>query len=112
MDAGERMRPDMPLNTVDFRGMSRLIRTRLDRKMERVAGIEPAYSAWKAAALPLCYTRAIKRRVLDRGSDRRRRPDRGRLPRRRGGVNRRIGKPREAPAPLHPGYKDSAPLRR
>ena len=26
--------------------------------MERVAGIEPAYSAWKAAALPLCYTRA------------------------------------------------------
>ena len=25
--------------------------------MERVAGIEPAYSAWKAAALPLCYTR-------------------------------------------------------
>ena len=28
------------------------------RKLERVAGIEPAYSAWKAAALPLCYTRA------------------------------------------------------
>jgi hypothetical protein len=27
------------------------------REMERVAGIEPAYSAWKAAALPLCYTR-------------------------------------------------------
>ena len=25
--------------------------------MERVAGIEPAYSAWKAAALPLSYTR-------------------------------------------------------
>ena len=25
--------------------------------MERVAGIEPASSAWKAAALPLCYTR-------------------------------------------------------
>ncbi len=25
--------------------------------LERVAGIEPAYSAWKAAALPLCYTR-------------------------------------------------------
>ena len=27
-------------------------------KLERVAGIEPAYSAWKAAALPLSYTRA------------------------------------------------------
>ncbi len=25
--------------------------------LERVAGIEPAYSAWKAAALPLSYTR-------------------------------------------------------
>ena len=35
-------------------------------KVERVAGIEPAYSAWKAAALPLCYTRdrsALRRRV-------------------------------------------------
>src|SRR3954471_746902 len=28
--------------------------------LERVAGIEPAYSAWKAAALPLCYTRNFK----------------------------------------------------
>ena len=26
------------------------------RLLERVAGIEPAYSAWKAAALPLSYT--------------------------------------------------------
>ena len=25
--------------------------------MERVEGIEPSYSAWKAAALPLSYTR-------------------------------------------------------
>ena len=25
--------------------------------LERVVGIEPASSAWKAAALPLCYTR-------------------------------------------------------
>src|ERR1700742_2136733 len=33
------------------------------RKLERVAGIEPASSAWKAAALPLCYTR----RALERG---------------------------------------------
>ena len=30
----------------------------IQEKMERVAGIEPAYSAWKAAALPLSYTRA------------------------------------------------------
>ena len=27
------------------------------RKLERVEGIEPSYSAWKAAALPLSYTR-------------------------------------------------------
>ena len=28
------------------------------RELERVKGIEPSYSAWKAAALPLSYTRA------------------------------------------------------
>ena len=27
--------------------------------MERVAGIEPAYSAWKADVLPLNYTRTL-----------------------------------------------------
>jgi hypothetical protein len=27
--------------------------------LERVKGIEPSYSAWKAAALPLSYTRAM-----------------------------------------------------
>jgi hypothetical protein len=26
--------------------------------LERVKGIEPSYSAWEAAALPLSYTRA------------------------------------------------------
>jgi hypothetical protein len=26
-------------------------------RLERVKGIEPSYSAWKAAALPLSYTR-------------------------------------------------------
>ena len=31
--------------------------------MERVKGIEPSYSAWKAAALPLSYTR-IRRLAL------------------------------------------------
>jgi hypothetical protein len=28
--------------------------------LERVKGIEPSYSAWKAAALPLSYTRKFK----------------------------------------------------
>jgi hypothetical protein len=28
-------------------------------KLERVKGIEPSYSAWEAAALPLSYTRAV-----------------------------------------------------
>ena len=31
------------------------------QQMERVAGIEPAYSAWKADVLPLNYTRGILR---------------------------------------------------
>ena len=30
------------------------------QELERVTGIEPVYSAWKAAALPLCYTRILK----------------------------------------------------
>src|SRR3954451_23129187 len=34
---------------------------RTSKALERVKGIEPSYSAWKAAALPLSYTR-------DRGS--------------------------------------------
>jgi hypothetical protein len=29
--------------------------------LERVMGIEPTYSAWKAAALPLSYTRLMRR---------------------------------------------------
>jgi hypothetical protein len=33
------------------------IRGEIIDRLERVAGIEPAYSAWKAAALPLSYTR-------------------------------------------------------
>ena len=28
--------------------------------MERVTGIEPAWSAWKAGALPLSYTRELR----------------------------------------------------
>src|SRR5579864_477165 len=34
--------------------------------MERVKGIEPSYSAWKAAALPLSYTRAQALRAFVR----------------------------------------------
>jgi hypothetical protein len=30
-----------------------------DIRMERVKGIEPSSSAWKAVALPLSYTRAL-----------------------------------------------------
>src|SRR5947209_9687086 len=30
------------------------------KRLERVKGIEPSYSAWKAAALPLSYTRETK----------------------------------------------------
>ena len=33
----------------------------MDRGMERVKGIEPSYSAWEAAALPLSYTRSVRR---------------------------------------------------
>lgn len=32
-------------------------RRQFARSLERVDGIEPTSSAWKAAALPLCYTR-------------------------------------------------------
>jgi hypothetical protein len=31
-----------------------------DKTVERVKGIEPSYSAWKAAALPLSYTRGSR----------------------------------------------------
>jgi hypothetical protein len=34
--------------------------TRAYRELERVKGIEPSYSAWKAAALPLSYTRVTE----------------------------------------------------
>ena len=35
----------------------KLARLDLLQMLERVKGIEPSYSAWKAAALPLSYTR-------------------------------------------------------
>jgi hypothetical protein len=46
-----------PLNTADFRELSSLGWMALDRKVERVAGIEPARSAWEADRLPLHHTR-------------------------------------------------------
>ncbi len=39
--------------------------------MERVKGIEPSYSAWKAAALPLSYTRLFNRLAVQRRATRR-----------------------------------------
>ena len=35
--------------------------------LERVAGIEPAYSAWKADVLPLNYTRCVTRSLYPSG---------------------------------------------
>ena len=45
----------------------------LTEKLERVKGIEPSYSAWEAAALPLSYTRvgletSNRPSLLSRGS--------------------------------------------
>jgi hypothetical protein len=34
----------------------------VDRRLERVTGIEPALSAWEADVLPLNYTREVRRR--------------------------------------------------
>jgi hypothetical protein len=58
------------------------------RMLERVKGIEPSYSAWKAAALPLSYTRllainyhagpaasTVMRRTRDLAKYRRKTPD-------------------------------------
>ena len=42
--------------------------------MERVKGIEPSYSAWEAAALPLSYTRDALG-VSDAGQDVKMPPD-------------------------------------
>jgi hypothetical protein len=43
------------------------------KRLERVKGIEPSYSAWKAAALPLSYTRVSDE--LTRPASRLNRPD-------------------------------------
>ena len=41
----------------DFKVLAMLLQAKSMKGLERVVGIEPTYSAWKAAALPLCYTR-------------------------------------------------------
>ena len=48
------------------------------KTLERVKGIEPSYSAWKAAALPLSYTRArgINQHAMRAASTAARRPSR------------------------------------
>ena len=40
---------------LDYKSSS--LPTELRRRLERVVGIGPTLSAWKAEALPLCYTR-------------------------------------------------------
>jgi hypothetical protein len=49
----------MPIlqNKPNFNGLYTTWRMEDVAAMERVKGIEPSYSAWKAAALPLSYTR-------------------------------------------------------
>ena len=47
-----------------FVGMSIPISSKQLKTLERVKGIEPSYSAWKAAALPLSYTRATATGVI------------------------------------------------
>src|SRR5712691_8727087 len=40
--------------------------TKLAKYLERVKGIEPSSSAWKAVALPLSYTRELERALSNR----------------------------------------------
>ena len=52
---------NLPLTALESRPTApRLDRAneKISQELERVKGIEPSYSAWKAAALPLSYTRA------------------------------------------------------
>ena len=50
-----------------FRRLNERYWTWLERQLERVKGIEPSYSAWEAAALPLSYTRDEARFPTDGG---------------------------------------------
>ncbi len=44
--------------------LQRLQPIELVKFLERVKGIEPSYSAWEAAALPLSYTRSMAFNVI------------------------------------------------
>ena len=67
-DAGLDVRGTGPTGAIRLDGKSKRNHGRLQaagkrgtkclKSLERVKGIEPSYSAWKAAALPLSYTRA------------------------------------------------------
>src|SRR4051794_4509639 len=50
-------RPPRTVLQCSFRGPNRPIDLQL--RVERVTGIEPAWPAWKAGALPLSYTREV-----------------------------------------------------
>ena len=47
----------MSRNVSDFVEFFKLSGRSSEGRLERVKGIEPSYSAWEAAALPLSYTR-------------------------------------------------------
>ena len=49
----------MSRNVSDFVEFFKLSGRSSEGRLERVKGIEPSYSAWEAAALPLSYTRII-----------------------------------------------------
>jgi hypothetical protein len=59
---GKRLDASIPPNSTTADGQDRkalqLARTLRDLRLERVMGIEPTPSAWKAEVLPLNYTRA------------------------------------------------------
>ena len=54
MHLGNRPAEHMKANPMQTKGLSDWTG---HEKLERVMGIEPTSSAWKAEALPLCYTR-------------------------------------------------------
>ncbi len=77
------------------RKLARLDSEKLLEILERVKGIEPSYSAWKAAALPLSYTRVrpMNYHAKDVASTAMRRP---------GASNRKFAPPCPAKRPLFP----------
>jgi hypothetical protein len=58
-DATVSRRIPRPQNIIRKHGLSGLLRTAVDGDLERAAGIEPAFLAWKAKVLPLHNARNI-----------------------------------------------------